>query len=211
MRNIEKILGLAFLAGLIMKFTFIPGAGMVITISILLIETIYYFLGFALFNEIPLRAIFKKDSYKGKSSRRIIGAIGAGIGISMICNGILFKLQDWPFALSSLGWGLVLTSIILVIAIVKFFKARSNYYILIFKRIAVIGIIGLILYFTPALTIVKFQFRNHPDYIKVYEQYANNPKDEMLRQKLGIEYRRATMTQRDFENYMKKVGQENKN
>ena len=47
MRNIEKILGLAFLAGLIMKFTFIPGAGMVITISILLIETIYYFLGFA--------------------------------------------------------------------------------------------------------------------------------------------------------------------
>ena len=208
MRNTEKILGLTFLAGLIMKFAFIQGAGLVITVSILSIAIMYYFLGFALFNQIPLRAIFKKDSYKGKSTYRIIGAVGAGIGISMICNGILFKLQDWPFALSSLGWGLVLTSIILVIAIVKFFKTRSNYYILIFKRIAVIGILGLILYFTPAMSIVKFQFRNHPDYIKVYEQYANNPKDEMLRQKLGIEYRRAIMTQQEFENYMKEVGQE---
>lgn len=211
MRNTEKILGLTFLAGLIMKFTFIPGAGIVITVSILSMSIMYYFLGFALFNEIPLRAIFKKDSYKEKSSRRIIGAIGVGLGISMICNGVLFKLQDWPSGLSSLGLGLVLTSIILVIAIVNFFKTRSNYYILIFKRIAVIGIIGLILYFTPALAIVKFQFRNHPDYIKIYEQCANNPKDEMLRQKLGIEYRRATMTQQDFENYLKNGGQENKN
>ena len=211
MRNAEKILGLTFLAGLIMKFTFIHGAGIVITVSILSISIMYYFLGFALFNQIPLRAIFKKDSYKGKSSRRIIGAIGAGLAISMICNGVLLKIQDWPSGLSSLGLGLVLTSIVLVIAIVKFFKTRSNYYILIFKRITVIGILGLILYFIPELSIVKFQFRNHPDYIKVYEQYVNNPKDEILRQKVEIEYSKATMTDQAFEKYMNKIGQEKKN
>lgn len=211
MKSTEKILGLTFFAGLIMKFTLLPGAGVLITVSILSIAIMYYFLGFALFNQIPLRAIFKKDSYKGKSPLRIIGAIGTGIGISLICNGILFKLQDWPAGLSSLGIGIVFTSIVLVIATVKFFKTRSNYYVLIFKRIAVIGILGLVLFLTPALAIVKFQFRNHPDYIKVYEQYNNNPQDEMLRHKVGIEYRKATMTKEDFENYMKKVGPQNIN
>ena len=28
----------------------------------------------------------------------------------------------------------------------------------------------------------------HPDYIKAYEMYLNNPQDEQLRQKLHIEY-----------------------
>lgn len=207
MRNTEKILGLTFLAGLVMKFMLVPGAGIIITLSLLSIAIMYYFLGFALFNEIPGRAIFKKESYKGTSVLRIIGAIGAGMGISMICNGILFKLQDWPSALSSLEYGLILTSIVLVISIVKFFKTRSNFYVMIFKRIAVIGILGLILFFTPALTIVKFQFRNHPDYIKAYEQYGINPKDEMLSHKVEIEYKRATMTKQDFEKYMENVEQ----
>jgi len=211
MRNTENILGLTFLAGLIMKFAFIPGAGMLITVSILSIAVMYYFLGFALFNQIPLNTIFNKDSYKGISKLRILGAVGTGIGISMICNGVLFKIQNWPSGLSTLDLGLVLTSIVLLISLYKFFKTRSNFYVLIFKRIAVIGILGLILFFTPALAIVKFQFRNHPDYIKVYEQYVNNPKDEILRQKVEIEYSKATMTDQAFEKYMKEIGPENKN
>lgn len=202
MRNTEIILGSTFLAGLVMKFTFTPGGGTLIVVSILSISLIYYFLGFALFNQIPLKTIFKKDSYKGISYLRIFGAVGAGFGISMICNGILFKIQNWPLGLSSLGMGLALTSIVLVIAIFKYIKTRSNFYLPIFKRIAVIGILGLILFLIPEMAIVKFQFRNHPDYIKVYEQFVNNPKDEMLKQKLGIEYQKATMTN---------AGQENKN
>lgn len=199
MRKTENILGLTLLAGLIMKFTFMPGVGLIITISVLSIAIMYYFLGFALFNQIQLSKIFNRDSYKGISKLRILGAVGAGIGLSMICNGVLFKVQNWPSGLSSLDLGLGLTSIVFLISVYKFIKTRSRFYILIFKRTAVIGILGLILFFTPDLSIIKLQFRNYPDYINAYEQFANNPKDVTLKQKLDTEYRKVITTKKESE------------
>ena len=203
MKKFEKIIGLVIIISLIMKLTLIPGGSILAAISLTTLACIYYPLGFAFFNDIRLSKIFKKDSYKGLTALRIIGAIGIGMGLAAICMGILFKIQHWPGADTNLISGLVTTVIILIIALIRFIKSKDNFYKRIFKRIAIIGGFGLILMFVSDLTITKIQFRNHPDYIKAYEEYIINPQDQELRKKMDIEYYRATMPKDDFEMYMK--------
>ncbi|HRZ42067.1 MAG TPA: hypothetical protein P5228_05120 [Bacteroidales bacterium] len=203
MKKLEKILGLVIIIALLLKLVLIPGGSILTVISLTILACIYYPLGFAFFNGIRLRAIFKKDSYKGVSALRIIGAIGLGMGLAAICIGILFKLQHWPGGDTNLIAGLVTTLIILIIALIKYLKSKSDYYKLIFSRIAIIGGFGLILAILPESTITKIQFRNHPDYIKAYEDYLKNPQNEELRKKEDVEYHRATMSDEEFDMYMK--------
>lgn len=211
MKMTEKILGIAFLIGLTMKFFLLPLGGTIMTLSLIILSMIYFYLGFALFNQIPLRKIFKRDSYKVTTTLRILGAIGTGIGISTICVGALFKLQHWPLADYNLLIGLILTLIILLIAVFKFIKNKNKYYSQIFKRILIISILGLLLLCTPDMTLIKIQFRNHPEYIKTYEEYSKNPQDEVLHQKMELEYHKATMTKEDFELYKKYILDKNDN
>ncbi len=201
MKKFEKILGIVILISLIMKFSFIIGGDILTILSISLLILIYYPFGFAFFNQIRLRRVFKKDSYKGISGLRIIGAIGVGMGLSAICLGILFKLQHWPGSNINLLAGLVTTMIVLIIALIKYYKCKDNYYKRIFKRIAIIGGLGLLLTVLPELTLEKIQFHNHPDYIKAYEKHLNNPESKELKEKLDLEYKKATMTEKEFEIY----------
>jgi len=203
MIKLEKILGVIALIGLILKLTLVTGGGTLLSLSLLTLACLYYPLGFALFNQIGFKKIFKKDSYKGLSALRIIGAIVAGMAISPICVGILFKIQNWTGADINLMAGLISTLIVMVVALFKYFKAKGEFYIGILKRIAIIGSLGLIFVCLSNLTIAKVRFRNHPDYIKAYEMYLDNPQDEQLRQKLHLEYLRATMSKEEVEIYLK--------
>ena len=81
MKLLEKILGVIIVIALIMKFAFIVGSNVLIVMAISLLSVIYYPMGFAFFNGIRLREILKKASYKGLSTWRILGAIGAGMAL----------------------------------------------------------------------------------------------------------------------------------
>ena len=188
MKKLEKILALLIFISLILKFNLIAGGSMLLVCSLTVLSLIYYPLGFAFFNGIRLREIFKKSSYTGISTWRILGAIGAGMAFSALCMGILFKLQFWTGANMNLLAGLVTIPIILVIVLIKYSKSKSEYYIRIIKRIAIIGGIGLILLLTPGRSIRKFEYRNHPDYINAYENYMENPGDKELEEKMLFEY-----------------------
>ena len=205
MNRLEKILGLIVLIALILKLTLILGGGILIVLSLSILAIIYYPFGFALFNQIGFKQIFKKDSYKALSALRIIGAIGVGTALSIICVGLLFKLQHWPGSKINLLAGLITSLIILIIALIKYFKTKGDFYSRIIKRLIIIGGFGLIMLLISDLTIIKIQFRNHPDYIKAYELYMTNPQDESLIKNLDIEYHRATMSKEDFEMYLKYI------
>lgn len=205
MIKLEKILGIIAGIGLILKFTLIFGGGTLLTLSLSALACLYYPFGFALFNQIGFKEIFIKDSYKGLSALRVIGAIGAGTGLAAICIGILFKLQNWTGANTNLISGLVPTLIVLVIALVKYIKTKGVFYIRILKRIAIIGTLGLILFCLSNLTITKIRYRNHPEYIKAYELYLENPQNEEIRQKLHLEYCKATMSKEEYEIFLKQT------
>jgi hypothetical protein len=166
---------------------------------------IYYIFGFAFFNNVRLRNILKKESYSGISALHIIGAIAIGMSLSDICMGILFKIQGYPMANTLLIIGLLSTLIILIIALIRFLKSRRAYYTKMFKRIAIIGCLGLVFTFVSDLALVKLKFRNHPDYVKAYQEYEASPGSKESGAKLKMEYMKATMSDDVFQKYQELI------
>src|SRR5882762_1302875 len=95
MKVIERATLIISFLSFLLKLLLVRSAIPVFIISISLLSCIYFYFGFALLNGIGFQAMFKKASYVGISSGRMIGAIGVGFFLSVILIGILFKLQIW--------------------------------------------------------------------------------------------------------------------
>ncbi|MFB0925122.1 MAG: hypothetical protein QMB65_07550 [Vicingaceae bacterium] len=193
MKKTEKILiGIAILA-IVLKYFFIPESGALFTFSMMILSFIYFYLGFILFNNIRLRKVFKKESYKGISKLKIVGAICTGAALSLITIGFLFKGQHWPGADFNLLIGVICCSVVLIISLIKYNKSKSEYYN---------KILGFLMYLLPTRTFVNFRFRNYPKYLEVYDEFEKDQSNNTLRDKLHIEYNRATMDSVAFEYFM---------
>jgi len=203
MKTLEKVLGLLLMVGFILKLALISGSSILIVLPLLILSGIYFYLGFAFFNDIPLKVLFKKESYANISLFRILGTIGFGFSLSLITIGILFKIQLWKGANLDLLIGLVLISIITIVSLIKFLKNKDKFYNRIFARIIIIGGFGLLFLLTPEIKILKLQYRNHPRYIEAYEAYKKDPQNIELRKNLKKEYDRIKMPKEVFNNYYK--------
>jgi len=242
MKKSEKIFGILFVIAIIFKFALYPGGAFILTVSLTSLACIYFYFGFAFFNNIKLKNVFSRKSYEGISALRILGSIGTGLGLSTVCLGILLKISHWPGGGVMLGIGLIIIVFISTILLVKYLRSKSNlyimigagiglglfctwalsvsfnlpiynryplfqsgvfiilvasfialinyyrskndFYIAILSRIMLIGGLGLLLTLKSFdLAITKIQYRNHPDLVKAYERYLNNPgNDEAHRQ-----------------------------
>ncbi len=206
MRILEKILALGILAGLVLKFSLISGGDILTLWSTLLLACIYYPFGFLFFNQIRLRHVFKKIAYNDISALQVIFAIVTGIGLSVICVGSLFKLLSLTGANQMLTIGFVVTVITLTISAILFIKSKGIASKFTIWRTSIGGVIGLILLLTSEISIIKLQYRNHPDYIRAYEKYLENPKNEVLSQEKEREYYRIILTDEEFQLYEKNTG-----
>ena len=203
MIKLEKILGILSVLGLIIYFTLLPYSNILLALSLTLLSFVYYPFGFALFNRIGFRKLFKKISYNRLSAIRILGAIVAGLSLSTFCLGILFKLFDFKGGNNILIIGLVSSLIILPFVLFKFFKTKQAFYSRIMIRFAIIGSFGVIILCLSNLTFTKIRFHHHPDYIKAYESYIAHPDSLEIQKKMYFEYKRATMTNEEFEDYQR--------
>ena len=166
MKKAEKIFGVLAVIGLVMKFTLIPGHGLILVVSLCFLSMLYFFLGFALFNDIPLKRIFKRESYQAISPARLIGTIGLGFSFSEITFGMLFKIQHYPGSATQLVGGLFFTIIILIVALIRFGKNKSDFYKNIFTRILIVGGFGLITLLTPTDWLMRVTHRDNPEYLE---------------------------------------------
>ena len=172
MKRFEIIFGIVFLIALVLKFTLIPGGGILATVSLMPLAIFYCFLSFAYFNNIKLKNIFSTKSYRGISTLRITGSIGTGLGLSAICMGILFKIQHWPGGDFFSTVGLIAVIIVAIIAFIKFLRSKNDFYKKVLLRIAIIGSLWLLLLFAAdlGLAAAKIHYPNHPDYILVLKK-----------------------------------------
>ena len=120
MKKAEIILGAIALTALALNLLLVPGGGVLTVLSLSTLSVLYMYLSFAIFNGIRLRQIFKKDSYKGISKMRIVGAILTGLALSMTTIGLLFKFQSWPGATMNLAIGLLGLAIALIVGSIKY-------------------------------------------------------------------------------------------
>lgn len=205
MLKLEKIIGFIAFVGLILKFVLLIPSGNILLILAFVIEADLYFLfGFALFNQINIKQIFKSDSYKEINLEHILGSIGVGFALSMVFIGSIFKLSHWPDSLVLLIIGTSISLIAAIVFIIKYFKSKENYYIRILKRIAIIGTWGLVLMCISDLTLARVQLRNNADYMKAYKEYQKDPKNLDLRKKMNLEYYKAMVSKEEYEMYLER-------
>lgn len=188
MQKIEVTLGTIALIGIILKVFNLPGAGLLLILSLSTLS-LFYYLSFALFNGIRLRDIFKSNAYAHTNAKKIIGAVGLGFALSALVMGSLFKLQFYPGAAVQLVTGLLATAIIFTIATIVYYRKPNAYYKSIFKRVVAIGGIGLILYLTPSSSLVDIFYWNQPEMAAIHKKVLKNPRNDSLKKELNKKQR----------------------
>lgn len=144
MKKLELILIAGAVVGLLLALLNVPHHSLIVSFLFMLLGLLYFYFGFALFNGIHLRKIFKAESYKGIGTWRFAIAIGAGIALSDLTVGFMLAISDYPMARSFLTFGLVLTSIMLLLASVRNVKEKNQFYRNIILRCAVFIILGVV-------------------------------------------------------------------
>ncbi|MBB6610380.1 hypothetical protein H7F15_04960 [Pontibacter sp. Tf4] len=190
MKKTEIILGAMAAVALITNLLFAPTGNILIVLSLSVLSILYMYLSFALFNGIRFRHILKKESYKGISTMRIIGAIFTGLALSITLIGILFKYQLWPGATINLRVGLSGLVLMVLIGAVGYARSKAAYYANIAKRIAIYGALGIIMLLLPTDELIEIRYRNHPEYAEALKKAIAAPGNEDLWQKAEAERQR---------------------
>ena len=180
MKKTERICGLIAIIGLIFKLIHFPLGSILFTLSLSVLAILYCYLSFAYFNDIALKEVLKKESYKNITPLTLIGLIGFGSCTSCVVVGILFYLQFWGSSFIYLNTGLFGLLIILITTIIKYVKTKSIFYVRIIKKTVIFGCIGFILTITPPIIIFGVIHRDNPGYVEAVKRAWENPNNKEL-------------------------------
>jgi hypothetical protein len=162
----EKILSAVFLLGLVLKFLNIPAAGMLLMLSLMGIGILYF----------PAAYYFFSD--KEIKRQNIPLTIVAGLFLSLIPIGILFKLLYWPGPVKMyLIIGAVTAPIIFIISYISRTKAVDDlkiYYKNMLFRTGILTVLAVLFLLTSPGSILKIQYRNDPELARLKIQYFEN-------------------------------------
>lgn len=183
MKKIEIILFITSALGVILMLNVSDDSTLVI-LSFSAQCILYFFLSFALFNDIKLRDLFKKSAYHTTNAKRIGSAIVLGITISTIITGALFRflLLNGGTILNTAG--LMALMVILIVNVISYFRSRASYYVGTLIRIVIYGGLGFILFYTPHSTFLTIYYRGYPEYIELYKKVEANPENIELQYEL---------------------------
>ncbi len=149
MKKLEIVLIAGAVIGLLMSLFDVPLNSLFVSLFYFALGLLYFYFGFALFNGIRFRDIFKADSYKGVGPWKIAIAIGTGIALSDLTVGLMLSINKYPMAKSFLSTGLVLTAIMIVLALIKNARDKSPFYRNIIQRCLVFLIIAVAFLLIP--------------------------------------------------------------
>lgn len=184
MKRFEIAMIVLAILSLILQLFHIPGGTFLMVISATLLSLFYYVLGFALFNGISGRMLFKKESYQNMKPWHILGAIVLGWTYSTLILGMMFKVLLLPGAsmmlIVGLGWA-VLFSIVFSLA---YFTRGHGFTLKWLKRALGVGIISLGMYLIPANAIIDITYSNDPEYAQLLKEVQKDPDNEELRKQL---------------------------
>jgi len=201
MSKFEKIIGVIILSTFILKLALVPGASTFLVFFFIFLILSYTFFGFVILNQIHIKNLFKKESFRDISALRLVGTILLGCVFAIFCMGCLFKIQHWPGAMALPYIAFILAIIPLVLILLKYFKTKNIFYLNTLKRFVIISCFSLIFFTIPELTFIKIEFRNHPGYIKAFEEYQKKPFDKETHKVLEYEYNKAVLSKDDFKKF----------
>ena len=183
MKKVEKVFVLLVLIGIVLRLMLVPRSAALMFLSSVALCLFYFYLGFALFNDIRLRSIFKKSSYDATNTMHILAGIASGFALSAACVGIMFKFLSWPGSFFQLLLAIFACTIIFVISLIKMKGSNIPFYKRILTRIVSFGSVCVLLLTIPQNTFFEIMWRNHPDYIRAEENLRKDPGNKELLEK----------------------------
>lgn len=147
MKALEKFLAALCIISPGFQLGGLSGSAFLILISFLSLSTYYFVFGFAVFNSISFKGIFKRQSYQDTNALKIIAAVVAGISVATIVVGILYKLFSWSGAHVQIIAGVTQAFFIILVSAFRYRKSKSNYYLQILYRLAIFAGLGIVFFF----------------------------------------------------------------
>lgn len=186
MKHLERITGLFALSTLILRLYDGPTFSLPMLMTMLLLSFMHFYLSIGLFNGIRLRQLFDKTQYVELSRGQVIASIVAGLGLSAITVGVLFKLMYWAGANEMILVGCFLLLGPLGYSVLNF-KAKAQTAKNILLRGILIGGVGLVIFTTPKDTLLSMLYREHPGYVEAYKNAMKEPDNAVLWEKVREE------------------------
>lgn len=146
MKKLELFLIAGAIVGFLLALFDIPLDSVIASVFFTLLGCLYFYFGFALFNDIPFRKIFKAESYKGIDPRKLLMAMGTGISLSLLTIGYLFSILVYPMARTFLILGCILTAIIIILAVINYSRVKDQFFRGIILRSSLFLIIAVIFF-----------------------------------------------------------------
>ncbi|HRF79844.1 MAG TPA: hypothetical protein PL070_07130 [Flavobacteriales bacterium] len=176
MKRIERILWIIALAGLVLRLLNLPMSGVLLILSMTLLGMFYLFLSVLAFPQ-PTR----KDQV-------VIVSLLVGLVLGVALNGILFKIQLWPFShFFLMVGGFWLAVLTLVVAYVRRKKPELDAYTRgLLKRMVPIMSASILFWLLPDTALVNLYYRDDPQLASLMERYMNT-EDPAMREQLRTE------------------------
>jgi len=177
----------AFLAGELFLF---PYSNILFVLSVATISMFYFAAGATIFGQLNKPADIAANTPASPPKAGIVTVFIGGV-FAVVLIGILFKLQNWPFASQYLEFGMA--GLLIAAVIITFNYTKTSYYnVAIAKRIVVYGIICIALLLLPKFALTDFKYRAHPAYLEALKNSVTHPGDTVLQNKLTIEREKLT-------------------
>jgi hypothetical protein len=176
MKRIERILWIIALAGLVLRLLNLPMNGVLLILSMTLLGMFYLFLSVVAFPQ-PTR----KDQVA-------IVSLLVGLMLGIAVNGILFKLQLWPFShFFLLVGGFWLAVLTLVVMVLRRKKPELDAYTRgLLKRMVPVLTASILFWLLSNTALVNFYYRDDPQLASLMERYMNTD-DPAMREQLRTE------------------------
>lgn len=158
MIKLERTLVVFLVISLILNFLVIQYSAILLLLSSTSLAFFYFYFGKAIFNGIEIQNSFKKESYKEIPNLIITISKIAGIGISLVCIGAMFKLNYWIYSTMLSLIGLGITFVLSIVTLIGWRKSNNDTYQRIFIRVVVVSFIGLIIALTPVSSFTKQEY-----------------------------------------------------
>lgn len=190
MKVLEKLaVGLAIL-GFIFKLFLLPGAGILLTLSLSALAVLYMLSGISISKNNPSRIPVFNGVRQQMNAKQLFLITLLCYGLAVLCMGILFKLMFFPSSQTMLSAGFMTIILASVFLLIEYRKTGERLPINAFRRTILWGAIGIVLYLTPEITLVELYYRDYPAYIEAYQNHIDNPQNEELTKKMNEEYQK---------------------
>lgn len=193
----EIALTITLITSSLLSFLGVVGTTAIFIIVAGILSSLYFYFSFAMFNNVRLKDIFKKSSYKGVKSMRIIGAIAVGMQLSIVILAALFKLMMWPGTIAMAIMGGLGLGIILIISLLKYAKSKSGFYTNILKRVVPYLAVVIGIFFTPQYAILEYKYKDSPAYINAVKVVDKDPENKELQRKVVEERKKLDLEELD--------------